>query len=471
VISIIAALDDPNLFAQAFEPAATWSTWRVFLKATFGLAMTAAERDLFQLYSGRETPPRVQAREAWVVVGRRGGKSRVAALVAVYLAAFRDYRPHLAPGERATVAVIAADRRQARTVLRYMLGLLQRVPMLNALVERSTAEAIDLTNRVSIEIHTCSYRATRGYTLAAVVCDEVAFWRDELAANPDTEVIAALRPGLATIPGALLVAISSPYARKGELWNAYAKHFGQEGDPVLVWQADTRAMNETVPAHVIAEAYDADPERAAAEYGASFRTDIESFLSREAIEAAVDVGVEELPPSARYAYKAFVDPSGGASDSFTLAIAHLERQGPYVTGVLDCVREARPPFNPDEVVNDFAEQLRRYGVSTVVGDRYAGEWVRQAFRREKIAMKHSDLTKSQLYAEVLAHFNSGAVRLLDHARLVAQLAGLERRVARGGRDSVDHPPGGRDDVANAAAGALWMVLRRPTPDQVQVTRW
>ena len=46
--------------------------------------------------------------------------------------------------------------------------------------------------------------------------------------------------------------------------------------------------------------------------------------------------------------------------------------------------------------------------------------------------------------------------LLDSPRLVAQLGGLERRVGRGGREAIDHAPGGRDDPANAAAGALML---------------
>jgi hypothetical protein len=44
--------------------------------------------------------------------------------------------------------------------------------------------------------------------------------------------------------------------------------------------------------------------------------------------------------------------------------------------------------------------------------------------------------------------------LLDHVRLAAQLTSLERKTARGGRDSIDHAPNAHDDVANAVAGAL-----------------
>jgi len=46
---------------------------------------------------------------------------------------------------------------------------------------------------------------------------------------------------------------------------------------------------------------------------------------------------------------------------------------------------------------------------------------------------------------------------VDDARLVSQLVRLERRTSRRGKDSVDHPPGSRDDVANAAAGVLVLV--------------
>jgi hypothetical protein len=114
-------------------------------------------------------------------------------------------------------------------VFRYIVGMIEAVPMLQALVVRQTANAIELRGNVVIEVHTCSYRTTRGYSFAAVIADECAFWRDETSATPDVEVLNALRPGLATIPGSLLVAISSPYSRRGPLWTAYRKHFAQDG--------------------------------------------------------------------------------------------------------------------------------------------------------------------------------------------------------------------------------------------------
>ena len=84
-----------------------------------------------------------------------------------------------------------------------------------------------------IEIHTCSFRVTRGYTFAAVLADETAFWRDETSANPDVEIFRALRPGLANIPGAMLLNASSPYRKAGVLHATFARHFGK-GDAVYL---------------------------------------------------------------------------------------------------------------------------------------------------------------------------------------------------------------------------------------------
>ncbi len=140
-------------------------------------------------------------------------------------------------------------------------------------------------------------------------------------------------------------------------------------------------------------------------------------------------------------------------DSFTLAIAHKEDD----KIILDCIRETRPPFSPEGVAAEFAATLRRYRVTSVTGDRYAGEWPREQFRKRHIEYRCADRPKSDLYLHLLPAINSGQVDLLDHDRLLAQLVGLERRTARSGRDSIDHQPNGHDDVANALAGAVYVV--------------
>jgi hypothetical protein len=356
------------------------------------------------------------------------------------------------PGERGTVLVIAADRRQARVIFRYITALITETPLIAPLVDgEATQDRIDLTNGISIEISTANFRSVRGYTLIACLCDEIAFWMGDDSANPDTEILAAIRPAMTTMaPDAMLLCASSPYAQRGALYDAFKKHFARDDAPVLVWKASTQTMNPSVPPSVIDEAYGRDPAAAAAEYGAEFRTDVEGFVRPEVVEACIVPGRFELPPIGGVIYSAFVDPSGGSADSMTLAISH--RDGDEV--ILDLIREVQPPFNPDQVVGDFAGLLKSYRIGSVTGDRYAGQWVSERFRAHGIDLSQAAKPKSDIYRDFLPVLNSGGVELLDNPRLRRQLIGLERRTARGGRDSIDHPPGANDDVANAVAGAV-----------------
>ena len=150
----------------------------------------------------------------------------------------------------------------------------------------------------------------------------------------------------------------------------------------------------------------------------------------------------------------------------TMAIAHREKDG---RGVLDLVRERRPRFSPQDVVLEFVHALKAsYRVHRVVGDHWGGEFLREPFRLHGITYQVADKPKSDIYQHFLPLINSGKVELLDLATLTNQLCSLERRVARSGKDSIDHPPGPafHDDVANAVAGVLVMVASAPQPLRV-----
>lgn len=455
-MNILQACADPNLFAPWFARG-DWTAWRAFLAALFGLPMDDAALALYRLHTGRNEPPEAIGEEAWLVIGRRGGKSFIMALVAVYLATFREYRQHLQPGERATVMVIAADRRQARVIMRYIKGLMHGIAMLKARVTGETADSLELENQVTIEVGTASFRTTRGYAFAAVLADEIAFWRsDDDAAEPDHAILDAVRPGMASIPGSILICASSPYARRGALWDAYKAHWGQDAAP-LVWKAATREMNPTIRQSVIDRAMERDSASASAEYGAEFRKDIEAFVSLEVVRACIADGLTERAPEPGIRYRAFVDPSGGVSDAMTLAIGHTDGE----TAVLDCLRERKAPFSPENVVDEFCAVLTAYGVSQVTGDKYAGEWPKEQFRKRGITYQVSQPTRSDIYRDLLPVLNSGKADLLDSDRLVSQLVGLERRVSRGGRELIDHAPNAHDDLANAAAGVIGLCRAKP----------
>jgi hypothetical protein len=292
-----------------------------------------------------------------------------------------------------------------------------------------------------------------GRSIACAILDEVAFWRDENSSSPYLETYSAIIPGLATIPGSMLIGVSSPYRRAGLLHQKWRDHYGKADDDVLVIRAPSRVLNPTLDPRIIDDALARDPAAARAEWLAEWRDDVSTFVSRDLIEAAVDRGVLVRPPVAGVSYRAFCDPSGGVSDSFTCGIAHREGE----LAVLDCLLEIAAPFNVATATGDVATTLKSYGLSEVTGDRYAASWVVAEFSRHGVMYRHSERDRSAIYADALPLFTSGRARLLDNCKMISQFASLERRTSSGGRDRIDHPERGHDDVANSAAGALVML--------------
>jgi hypothetical protein len=465
---------DPKLFGPWFVKRwASWARWRVFLSALFGLPLDEEETNVYSHHTGRTVMPTAQAREAWLVVGRRGGKSRIVALIGVFQAVFHSYSEFLDPGEFGVVVIVATDKSQARVIFNYMKAFFA-VPMLKKLVAKikDGDKVIELRNNIHIEVHAGSFRASRGFTIVAALLDEIAFWRNEEegSANPDVEIVRAIKPGMLTIPNAMLLALSSPYAQRGALWAAYRKHFAKDGDPVICWQGTTEEMHPTVNQELIAEAYEEDEAAARAEYGAEFRQDVAAYISAEALEQCIIPHRIELPPFAAGRFCAFTDPSGGMGDSFTLAIGHAQTTQGQVRYIVDAVREHRAPFSPELVIADLCGVLKQYRVTEVTGDRYAARYNSEQFVKNGITYHEAEFVRSDLYLNALSLLNSGQCELPDLPRLKAQILGLDRITGRGGKDRVDHGPRGHDDVANAVLGLLAMMATTPASQPFQLIR-
>ena len=160
MITIADAMEDPHLFGQWFE-GPSCDAWRAVLKTAFCDPMTAREMRLFRSVADRD-PPERRVRELWAIAGRRGGKDSIASLIAACMASFVDYGPLLRPGERASIFCLAVDRQQAKIVLNYCRAYFEQVPLLHGLVERETADGLELTNGAEIVVSTNSFRAVRG---------------------------------------------------------------------------------------------------------------------------------------------------------------------------------------------------------------------------------------------------------------------------------------------------------------------
>ncbi|TIX17239.1 MAG: hypothetical protein E5V41_11465 [Mesorhizobium sp.] len=464
LISMREALADPELFGTIL-PGDSWLPWRVLLVAMMGEPLTTDERLIFTALTQREHEPLSPVEEFWGIVGRRGGKTRAMSVLSAYLAALCDWSDVLVPGEIGKLQYMGYNQKQANIAFEYAKSIFTELPLFAQQVESISADIIELKTRIELEVRAATWRGLRGVTSIGAIFDELAFFQsEEHSANTDREILNSVRPSLATTSGPL-IAISSPFAKLGEVYAAVERDFGPKGDPlILVARGASRTFNPSLSERVVTRALERDAAAARAEYLGEFREDLAAFVDLAVVQACVAKGLAAVLPNAlRQPYTAFCDPAGGSgTDSMTLGIGHdglNDRQLGRDLIVLDKVVEVKPPFKPEQVVAQFAETLKSYGLTQVWGDNYAAGWVVGAFDRYGITYWKSPLNKSELFLNFLPMLNSRSIQLLDHGKLVSQLVGMQRRVTSGGREVIDHNPNGHDDVANAVAGCLAMIAR------------
>jgi hypothetical protein len=126
-INIIDAIKNRRLFGclPRFKSLDSWTAWFVVLKAVFGLRMTAEELAIFNRHTGRASPPLAGSKENFLIIGRRGGKSFISALIGVFIGCFFSFVEYLTTGERGVVLILAVDKAQAKVVFNYCKGIIE----------------------------------------------------------------------------------------------------------------------------------------------------------------------------------------------------------------------------------------------------------------------------------------------------------------------------------------------------------
>jgi len=177
----------------------------------------------------------------------------------------------------------------------------------------------------------------------------------------------------------------------------------------------------------------------------------------EDIEAVTVEKRKALLPCAGVHYKAFVDPTGGKSDSFALSIGHVEKN----KVIIDRIEERLAPCDLKAVVKNFCLILKDYGINQVMGDEFGGRWCAAEFALSTNGVRYIPIgkSKSDLYLFFQPIVLTGSVELLDIKRLGLQFQSLERAVRADSKDSITHPRGGHDDVANVVAGVATILYK------------
>jgi len=451
---------------------------RVLLMASRADQYPSPSADELAIYTeatGRSAWPSKRPWLTVVVAGIRSGKgSRIGAPLAIWEALYGQHAQgaHVAPGETIAIPIVAQDFKASAIMAGFIRAGLKRIGTGFQIVTDELSETLRLSTGIEFRRYPPSPKALRGLAAPFWILDEAAHLPRVGAASSDEELFEVLRGRqLSFADQAHALIITSPWDRSGVVWDIYSKHFGDQGDPdILVWRAPTWLMNPA--AKIERERRLLSPAVFAREIGAEFADSIEGFLSGALLDAAVDVGVTERPAQRRIEYRAAVDVSGGRHDVFTVSIAHTEGS----TIVLDLVKGWTAGdfkrLKTRGVVRECAAVLARYGVRTATGDRYAGSTFPDLFAEAGIAYRtptvpvrergrirnvHADRTA--IYTAFEEILTDGRVLLVDHDVMLRQFRRLERRYS-GDRATIDHPSGGSDDYANAAALAVFVAEQR-----------
>ena len=462
-LNIIEFIEHPDLLNDK-----SLSDWqRVILKSTYGLALNEAELDIYRRGTGRSEYDAREQEEVTLIGGRRGGKTcKIEAPIAVY-EAFRDHG--LPPGEEATIMLLAPQLKQAQIAFRFIRKYLLRSKILSKRIVKQSKNEITLDNGITIGCYPCSYVAVRGVTIVAVICDEMAFWRhEETFANPEQEILDALRPGMATILRPKLIKTSTPFKKEGVLWSEFQRRAGLN---YPVWQAPTPEMNPTVPHKVFQKARQLDEPKFRREYLAEFSENVTSWVDPEILQSSVQQNRTKLPPLPDTPYFAAIDP-GFTHDDFALAIAHRSPQGVIV---LDrAVRwrgTKRQPVAFEDVCRQVKEQLDEFQLNFVISDQCYAQAVKQKLLELGIYCEIDPLgktTRPQIFANLRHLLVQRRIELLDDPELLNQLRCLEERKKDGGSIDIRSSNQMRDDlavvVALAANQATKQVLANTGPE-------
>jgi len=469
-VNIIDFIQDPQLIGDPeLSPAQ-----ECFLRALYGLEpVNDEQQDIFARCTGAAYQPRPY-REAAALCGRRSGKTRkLLARIAIYESVLGGHERYLSSGERGIVLLLAQTHRQGRNLtFRAIEADLTRSPLLRPMVAEIRADEIDLTNGITIAVYPPSFRAFRGLTLVALLADEIAYWNVE-GVNPDREVLAAARPAMATIPDAKLVMASTPYAKRGALYEAIKEGWGRTDGDVLVWKAPTALMNPTISTSYLARERQRDPDTFRREFEAEPADNISSLLETQAIEACVVPGRRELPPLPECHYVAALD-AAFQGDTFTFTICHKAEDRAIFDVLTGWEGSKRSPVNLEHVAGEIGRLCAKYRIAEVLGDQYSAQPIREALARHGVRFAERPFTarfKADMYHTLKHSINQGTVELLDHAKSLRELGTIELRLTSGGNVQISAPEigGYHDDYATVIALAASEVSQGREPGDLGIT--
>ena len=441
------------------------------------------EVELYRLMTGREYKESdyigqgVYVNKINLIVGRRGGKTTISAMLSIYCAIIADWNIFLSKTPFATVLILSHSKEFSDEVLDLVRKLIQDSPILRILInkeKKNTASTMNLKmpflvknkisySRVQIKVGAASSRTTRGIAACAVLCDEIAYWNlDEKLKETDSKILTAVRPAMKQFgKHGLLIKLSSPGIKQGVLHEEYEKWEDKKlPKTYVVFKAPSWVWNDILPKQEYVEEWFLDQEGFNTEYRANFVDSLSDFLNPEFVDLATMGGVDFNPPELKKVavnYRASID-AAFKNDKFTFSIVgHFEnRIKQYVIKGFEGTR--KNPVKAFEVAKYCSTMCKEFGIAQISADQYAFEPLREIFEQFGLTLteKPFSLTyKKKIYFNLKRLVNSQQIDLLDNKHMIKEMKELIVEQTNGGQIRIGHPNGGSDDYADCTAMAAF----------------
>jgi hypothetical protein len=398
--------------------------------------------------------------ELTLIIGRRGTKSTIAAVLALAAAFDTSTDTKLGPGEDAFIIISAPTQDGCTTIMQMIAGRLDYAKI----GYQKTGKEIRIEGRpVIIRITVANEVAPRGKSVKLAILEEAQMLpSNEDASGSDTEVVAAIKGALINLKGRL-IKIGTPWIKAGVLWNDYKLHFGKVDHDTLVLNAPTWVANPTITKEETQKAI-SDPRLWRREFGAEFSEGQGNFLLESDIERATGDYVNDKPRIHGIGYAMSID-WATRNDFCCVVVCHREviDQGPQKAPkdllVVDCIRFYEPPakgetIHAESIVRNIVESNRRYGGPVILRDIYSGDVLDALFRQYAVKTQEvssSVAAQAKRFSALGARFRTGSIKLPNNVpEAVKQLSLLEETLHQKGRVEYSVPSkSGHDDFPDA----------------------
>lgn len=415
-----------------------------------------------------------------LVVGRRGGKTTLSAMLAIYCAITTNWKPYLRKTPTAHVLILSHSRDFSDEVLDLIRTLINDSPILSKLVNTRAKNRSDTMNlvmpfvvegkiqrsRVTIKVGAASKKTTRGTAACAVLCDEIAYWNlDENLKETDVEVLKAVRPNMKQFGRkAMMIKLSSPGIKQGVLYTEYIKWKDNElPNNYVIFKAPSWVWNTILPKQEFIDEWQLDQDGFDTEYRANFVDSLSNFILPEFVDLAVMANTKYCTPDfgeeGKVIYKAAID-AGFKNDHFTFSVVgyngHRIKQ--YVSKGWKGTKQE--PVKASEVAKYVKQVCKEFDIPRVAADQFAFNPLREIFDRYNVTLEECTFNptfKKKIYFNLKKLIHSQQIDLLDNPIQSKEIKELVVEQTNAGNFRIGHPSGGSDDYSDSMSIAAFLV--------------